>query len=265
MDTLAPLIQTLHEDGRLRVWSLVITVFGDSVQHRGGQIAAVRLNRLLGRIGVENGALRTALSRLARDGWVVGERDGRTSRYGLTPQGLRQFGSATARIYSPPREGRVARWTFHTDPNIVGLTIAGGFLNAGDIAVSGFSVAGELSTGSAAEVWQGLDPAHETALQRLAQDLRALSLVPDEPLTALAARTLLIHRWRRLVLRWPEVPAELMPAGFQPADLHGAVADTYARLTPAAEIWLDSADRDMPAMPPPDAASAKRFTGGQST
>ncbi|NBR89524.1 MAG: phenylacetic acid degradation protein, partial [Rhodobacteraceae bacterium] len=43
MDPLAPLIDALHAEGRLRVWSLVITVFGDSVQHRGGRISTARL------------------------------------------------------------------------------------------------------------------------------------------------------------------------------------------------------------------------------
>ncbi|MDJ0822769.1 MAG: PaaX family transcriptional regulator C-terminal domain-containing protein [Paracoccaceae bacterium] len=261
MDPLAPLIQTLHADGRLRVWSLVITVFGDSVLHRGGQIAAVRLSRLLGRIGVENGAMRTALSRLARDGWVVGTRDGRTSRYGLTPQGLAQFGPATARIYAAPRAGPVQRWTFHTDPNIVGLAVAGGWLNPGQPGVEGFSVVGRLGPDSRAEVWQGIDPEHKTALTRLASDLTALASDNMDTLTALAARTLLIHRWRRLVLRWPEVPVELMPEGFHPADLHRAVADTYARLSPTAEAWLDADMRDMPAMPPADAGFANRFKG----
>ena len=76
MDPLAPLIETLTADGRLRVWSLVITVFGDSVEPRGGTISTARLGRLLGRIGVGSGALRTALSRLAGDGWVTAQRKG---------------------------------------------------------------------------------------------------------------------------------------------------------------------------------------------
>lgn len=38
MDPLAPLITAVHTEGRLRVWSLVITVFGDLVQHRGGAV-----------------------------------------------------------------------------------------------------------------------------------------------------------------------------------------------------------------------------------
>ena len=63
MDPLVPLINTLRAEGRLRVWSLVITAFGDLVQHRGGAVSSARLNVLLGRIGVEPGALRTALSR----------------------------------------------------------------------------------------------------------------------------------------------------------------------------------------------------------
>ena len=111
MDPLKPLIDALHSEGRLRVWSLVITVFGDLVQHRGGEVSTARLGVLMNRIGVEPGALRTALSRLSRDGWVTRERAGRTSLYRLSDRGLDRFAPATSMIYAPPRREPVAEWS----------------------------------------------------------------------------------------------------------------------------------------------------------
>ena len=75
-DPLSPLIDQLHKDGRLRVWSLVITIFGDAIQPRGGRVSTARLQEILERMRIEPGALRTALSRLAKEGWVIREREG---------------------------------------------------------------------------------------------------------------------------------------------------------------------------------------------
>jgi len=257
-DPLAPLIRSLHADGRPRVWSLVITVFGDVVQVRGGRIATGRLRRLLGRVGIETGALRTALSRLASDGWVESHRDGRLSSYALTASGEAEFGPATARIYAPPRLGPVKSWRFGSGPAEGRLAIAGGWLAPADQAAptEGFGIEGALTEGAAAAVWDALPASHQSALMRLQGDLDALRRPPLPPLDAAVARILLIHRWRRLVLRWPEVPAEVMPEG---QSLHDQVAATYARLLPAAEAWFDTASDGLAAMPASAAALSDRF------
>ncbi len=265
MDPLQPLIDNLHADGRPRVWSLVITVFGDSVQPRGGRIATARLSRLLGRIGIETGALRTALSRLSRDGWVDSRRAGRSSSYALSQRGAREFTPATARIYAAPAPGAVRVWTFQTTPADGALRVAGGWLlPAGRAAATqGFGITGALSSGAADAVWRDLDDGHRRALECLAADLQALAQTPADPLDCAAARTLLIHRWRKIVLRWPPVPPELLCTRLHPADLHGGVARAYARLSPGAEAWLDSGAGDMTAMPVPGPDFARRFGGLQ--
>ena len=68
--TLDDLAARLHGEGRLRVWSLAVTVFGDAIAPRGGSIAMADLSAILERLGAEPGAIRTAMSRLARDGIV---------------------------------------------------------------------------------------------------------------------------------------------------------------------------------------------------
>ncbi|TNF61321.1 MAG: phenylacetic acid degradation operon negative regulatory protein PaaX [Rhodobacteraceae bacterium] len=263
MDPLAPIISALHAEGRLRVWSLVITVFGDMVQHRGGVISTARLGALLGRVGVEPGALRTALSRLGRDGWVSAERQGRTSLYRLTPQGLDSFAPATALIYAPPRPSPVTRWALVLRLNgaapQVGLVPADQVPPGADCVV-----AGDLVTLSDAYRASLLGEDLRAALAALAADLAVLERAAlDEPLDAAAARLLLIHRWRRIVLRHSEPLPELMPKDAPLAWPRAAVARTYLRIAPRAEAWLDAPMDDPAPMaapdPAPDPALARRF------
>ncbi len=241
MDILAPLITALHAQGRLRVWSMVITVFGDLVQHRGGQISTARLGSILGQVGVEKGALRTALSRLGRDGWVCSERNGRIAMYRLSAQGLARFASATTRIYAPPRRVPVDRWAIALRPDDAGRQVA--TLSPADEVGDGADclVVGALQQISAPYRAALLSDEHRAALEALARDLDALRNAGAlAPLDGVAARVLLIHRWRRMVLRFPEIPAELMPADSPLANPRSRVAEVYGALSPAVDIWLSS-------------------------
>lgn len=263
MDPIAPLVDALHREGRLRVWSLVITVFGDLVQHRGGEISTARLGLLLGRVGVELGALRTALSRLGRDGWVERQRQGRASQYRLSRQGLDRFAPATSRIYAAPRRRPVDRWSavLRLGPDgapQVSVMPAEDAPETADLRVTG-----RLDRVSEAWRAQALSPPHRQALEALARDLAVLATPVAAPLDAAAARMLLIYRWRRIVLAHPEIPAELMPRDAPLADPRAAVAQVYAGLTSAAERWLDS-DRDgLDPMPQSDTPGFNRFASGE--
>lgn len=261
MDPLALQIAALHNQGRLRVWSMVITVFGDLVQQRGGEISTTRLGCLLGRVGVEQGAMRTALSRLGRDGWVQSERDGRTSRYRLSAQGLDRFAPATTRIYAPPRVEPVTRWAIAVQVGPTGRQEAK--LSPADEAPAGAEclVVGELQQISDAYRASLLSDEHRKALAALAADIEAMTTHQNLcPLDAAAARVLLIHRWRRIVLRFPEVPFSLMPVNTPLADPRRAVAEAYAQLTPATEVWLESETASLMAMPASGASRPFRFT-----
>lgn len=262
MDPLAPLISALHAQGRLRVWSLVITVFGDSVQYRGGRISNVRLQALLGRIGVESGAIRTALSRLGRDGWVTSEREGRKSYFQLTPDGQTRFTDATSRIYAAPRTQPVSLWTLAIGPGQPGLSVAPGVVlrpadhpaPPPDVAVTG--TLAQLSPQIRNAL---LSEPQRNALAALFAEIDALRGLDLPPLDAAAARTLLIHRWRRIVLRYPEAPAELLPQEMHGRDPRSEVASLYAALSPATETWLDTPLQDLRPMPKAHPLFLRRF------
>ncbi len=265
MDPLAPLISALHAEGRLRVWSLVITVFGDLVQHRGGQITTQRLGQLLGRVGVESGTVRTALSRLTRDGWLERERQGRSSLCRLSAQGIDRFAPATSRIYAAPRAAPVSEWSMLLRLE-AGREISVA-VSPADQAVSSADcvVQGRLSHISEAYRASLLTDEHRQALEALSADLNALSGLTLAGLDAAAARMLLIHRWRRIVLRFPELVPELLPADAPLVHARQSVAGCYRRLLGSGESWLDTPlDGEAP-MPKADATLAQRFVSSTET
>jgi len=264
-DPLAPLIGALHAEGRLRIWSLAITVFGDSLQHRGGTVTSARLQTLLGRIGIGKGALRTALSRLGADGWIAAERQGRQSLYRLTPRAEAETHRAAARIYAAPRRDPVAEWRLTDRPAADSVALHGLYLAPADGPAPdapGFEMTGRIETLLHALRDSLVAPDHAAALRALDADLGALDAAGQgalPPLDAAAARTLLIHRWRRLILRFPDLPAEILMR-----DPRAGVATAYAALSPAAEAWLDAPDGNGPPLPPRDAAWSDRFGGLQT-
>lgn len=259
MDPLKPLIDALHAEGRLRVWSLVITAFGDLVQHRGGVISTARLSAVLSRIGVEPGTLRTALSRLGRDGWVESERVGRTSHYRLSPQGVDRFAPATSLIYAAPYTDAVTLWSLSivlegAVPRVC-LVPAGQVVDDADCVVTG--TLEQVSPG-----FQNMffDDDMRMALSALAADLSTVRQSDlSDPLDAAAARVLLIHRWRRLVLRYPEPVPDLMPDDAPLTNPRADMAEVYRALSPLAEAWLDEDSPALPAMPKASADFARRF------
>ncbi|HET6519065.1 MAG TPA: hypothetical protein VFG47_04520, partial [Geminicoccaceae bacterium] len=54
----------------VRAGSLIVTVYGDAIAPRGGTVSLASLTRLLQAFGLSAGLVRTAVSRLAADGWL---------------------------------------------------------------------------------------------------------------------------------------------------------------------------------------------------
>ncbi|MCV3241124.1 PaaX family transcriptional regulator C-terminal domain-containing protein [Mesorhizobium sp. ZC-5] len=275
------LISRLHERGRLRVWSLVITIFGDAIVPRGGQVPLTVLQEIMGRLKVEPGALRTALSRLAADQWVTREKDGRNSLYALDEHGRHAFDLATRRIYAAGPPDWDGTWAVAIVPpgngkdsaRAAALTEAG-FVEAGggtwlrpetarspdaDAALAGMLVFRQrpLQTPpGAAGFWRVEETARAyeafaTAMSPLA---KALEDGAASPLEAMAARALLIHDWRRIVLHDPGLPAALLPQGWPGDDARAIARGIYAKLARPSERWLDEAG-----LPP--LVDPKKFAG----
>jgi phenylacetic acid degradation operon negative regulatory protein len=81
--------------------SLVVTVFGDAIVPHGGMVWLGSLIELLAPFGVNDRLLRTSVFRLAQEGWLGAQRDGRRSSYAITPDAMARFVHAYRRIYAP--------------------------------------------------------------------------------------------------------------------------------------------------------------------
>ncbi|MHC2193578.1 DNA-binding transcriptional regulator PaaX [Bradyrhizobium diazoefficiens] len=85
-----------------RTGSIVITVFGDAIVPRGGSVWLGTLLEFFESLDIDSGVVRTAMSRLAADGWLTREKVGRNSFYRLADKGHQTFEAATRHIYDPP-------------------------------------------------------------------------------------------------------------------------------------------------------------------
>jgi phenylacetic acid degradation operon negative regulatory protein len=91
--------------------SLLFTLYGDYVHPLGQEDVRVgALVRLAAELGVTANALRSALSRMSREGWLAARRDGGASRYRLTSRGRQLIEEGGARIYGRHRAAWDGRW-----------------------------------------------------------------------------------------------------------------------------------------------------------
>lgn len=282
---LEPILRHLNSEPS-RTWSLVITFYGDAILPRGGSVGLQTLAEVLGGMGVNDAAVRAAVSRLAADGWLERRRLGRNSFYRLAEKGAGTFAEAARRIYGPHAAGveddrlrllllppEMAR-----EPAREALRAAGYGAALPDLWLAPWdrTVPAEARTAIALEARAGTAEARRLAA--LAWDLEGIAAgyrrflepfgevsgrMPEAGLPgleSLVARLLLIHEYRRVVLRDPFLPHGMLPADWPGGEARRACADLYARLLPASEAWLDAhaADEDGP-LPAPGAELWRRF------
>jgi phenylacetic acid degradation operon negative regulatory protein len=276
-DPIAALLARFTARQPIRTGSLIITVFGDAILPRGGEVLLADLIALLARFGLNDSQVRTALSRLAAEGWLAAERLGRRSLYRLTEIGRHRFAEATRRIYGGPPERWRGEWHVAVLPPAARSELAKdlGWLGFGTLApgvmlhpladaqslasvlgdlpakqrplvIAGKTAFGELPReGMAALVARCWDlEAVAAAYRQLLADFAGLRSAigrgfAPEPLPALLARVMLIHDYRRIILRDPLLPRELLPRGWIGGEAYAAARAIYHALAPAAERWID--------------------------
>lgn len=264
--------------GAPRIASFIVTVWGDAVAPRGGSLWLGSLQAILDHFGCTPGQVRTAMSRLTEEGWLARNRVGRNSFYRLGPRGAQAFGAAAARIYAgrpPDWDGRF-RLVLLPDASAREALLAEGFGSLPGGAMLG--VGGDpalLPKGAPVLVGPVRDAAEARLLaarawplEGLAEGYRrfigafaALAEAEVPQAEALPLRLLLVHEWRRLVLRDPLLPATLLPEDWPGTGARALTATLYRRLAPAAEAWLDSEGRNEKGPLPPLAVGG-RFRSG---
>lgn len=279
------LLDSFRERHRVKAGSLIISVFGDAILPRGGEIWLGGLINLLAPLDLNERLIRTTVFRLVKDEWLTTQTQGRRTDYKLSTSGRRRFEEASKQIYAanaphwdnrwrlvmlvselPPKDRERLRRAFYwqgfgeVNPNCfihpsADLTAAFDALRVDGMR----DVLPSLMPLVAMN--PGLDPsANDADMVNSAWDLAQLSEsytefvktykgilealrkskksgIDDE--SAFLTRTLLIHDFRRLLLRDPELPEVLLPAKWPGRTARLLTQELYQRLLPPSERHLN--------------------------
>jgi phenylacetic acid degradation operon negative regulatory protein len=269
-----------------RTGSLIITFYGDAILPRGGSVWLGSLLQFLELLGTDGGVVRTAVSRLTADGWLQREKVGRKSYYSLASSGRERFDAAVEHVYNPRPSEAAERFELLLFGNTTdreasrsalmeagfGNPLPGVWVAPPDAAIpSVVTGAIRLHVSSDVEMGRRLVEA-SWSLDRIADGYRAFMKVfgplaerIDEheisPADAMLSRVLLIHHYRRVVLRDPLLPAASLPAGWPAVEARRICANLYRALLPASERWLEKHGKNQRGMlPSPGAELRGRFS-----
>ena len=238
------LVRHLHASGPVRVWSLIVSILGD-ISGAQGQVPLPEILSLTARMGIDERAVRTALSRLSRDGLARSDRAEGVTRYGFDTAGRGLFEQAQARIYVSPQALATAQWRLAVLPPVRAadrnrmldaLHAQGAAVAAQGLAL--WPACQPVEAGQAAVLpfapmavpdWMRAAFCTDAAAHAYA-DIARCAVLPVSRGEERAARVLLLHRWRRTVLRHPPVPAVLAAPDWPFAQAHAAMARSYRTL-----------------------------------
>jgi len=297
------LIDEFQSRPSLRAGSLITTVFGDSIAPRGGVVWLGSLIQAMSEFGISERLVRTSVFRLAKDGWLESDQIGRRSYYSLTDEGRERFEQATHRIYGEPTTHWDGRWCLlllsalaAQDKELVRKELRWlgfGAMSANvlahptpdmadlDITLRRLKLTNDVVVMSAETLRS------DAAMRRLARtgwnlddiDARYASFVSMfrpvlatlrktrnvRPKTAFLLRTLLIQEYRKVLLRDPQLPAELLPTNWHGTSAYQLCRNLYVGLQQATDDYLTAAmeTADGP-LPPPGKSVSLRFGGRQA-
>jgi phenylacetic acid degradation operon negative regulatory protein len=254
------LIRSFRQKPDASARTVLVTVFGDGIEPHGGEVWAGSLLRLVEPLGMNERLVRTSLNRLVGEGLLVTRRHGKRSFYSVTPLARREFLRAERRIYHPRGDPWDGRWTVvvntsdvapppgpsvHISPfdqvdalrqvlSDLGLVNQLAVFRGQVPATVGLEDA-DLARLVSSEL-KGLEPAWRKFLRRFRPLAEAGGDV--EPETAFLAQTLLIHAYRRIVLKEPELPSGLWPPDWAGDAAYDVAARCYHALAGPAELHL---------------------------
>ncbi|MEM7319317.1 MAG: PaaX family transcriptional regulator C-terminal domain-containing protein [Pseudomonadota bacterium] len=239
-------VSDLGDPQNQRVWSVIVSVFGDLAQGSGDQLSGGALTRIVQPAGIRPEAMRVALHRLRKDGWIESGRSGRESMHRLTSFGRSQSAQVTPLIYarsatSPTRWHLVVAEDSQGNRALEELLLSDAYVSLGrNIAMGSGSPPADITE---LMTLSFSDPQVPDWLKQrifpddLVQACRELknaaeragnSLVNRKKPNAMqiaTLRSLAIHRWRRVLLRHPDVPAAFFPADWTGPDCRRAISD----------------------------------------
>jgi phenylacetic acid degradation operon negative regulatory protein len=250
--------------------SALFDLYGDHLLRRGGAAPVAALVRCLTTLEISPPATRTAISRMVRQGWLEAVRTPAGPGYAATRRAVARLNEAGARIYRTDETVWDGHWHLLVVEKIPQRSrrerVRSGlrYLGYGAIDDTTWIAARRsreldalLSSESVgAESFVATHDGETTELVRRVWDLAALASAyeawqtearhivanvdPRGPEQAFAARSELVHGWRKFLFIDPRLPEHLLPAewaGHRGATYFDEQAD---RLLPAASRFIDS-------------------------
>lgn len=284
----------------LRTGSLITTVFGDAIAPRGGSVWLGSLIRLMDDFGISERLVRTSVFRLAQDGWLQSTQIGRRSYYSLSNDGRERFEQATHKIYGEPGADWDGHWCLlllsnldtvtrdmvrkelgwlgfaalsshvlaHPSPEPQDLQAVLRRVRAADAVVvmrgQTMSAAGSLrELVQAAWNLDDIEKRYSGFVKRFRPLIASHSKTAKvSPRAAFIVRTLLIQEYRKVLLRDPRLPAELLPSNWHGNAAYQLCRNLYRAVHTQADQYLSATveTADGP-LPPPDKQFLDRFGG----
>jgi phenylacetic acid degradation operon negative regulatory protein len=252
--------------------SLLLTILGEYVLPRDEAVWQETLVGALMSVGYTQQASRQAIARSVRDGWLSSERVGRRARLSLSARTAELLATGALRIYSfgepwewdgrwlvlilrVPEERREVRHQLRSRLAWAGLGSMGGgvwltphvtreaeldaALREAPAALATSFVASLGRFGSPQEVvaaaWD-LD-AVRSQYQAFIDDFAAIRPASGEAFFRM--QTLLVHAWRKFPFLDPDLPAELLPAGWPRRRAHELFAGRHERWAAEARAYFE--------------------------
>ena len=253
--------------------SFIYTVFGDFVHAYGDSIWIGSLVRLMAEFGLSEQAVRAAVSRMSRQGWLESARVGSRSYYSVTARGKRRVDEVSKRIYVAPQDGWDGCWRMlsYTIPEAQrdlrdrlrkDLTVLGlGPLSASLWISPRDLLDAVIDTIRANGLEERVDffvadykgPQADAELVRKCWDLDAIARAYEDFIAQYAAapgamrdvdafvtRIWLVHDFRKFAYLDPGLPQRLLPRGWPGARAGELFRDYYAALRPGAVRFFES-------------------------
>jgi phenylacetic acid degradation operon negative regulatory protein len=250
--------------------SALFDLYGDHLRGRGSRAPVAALVRLLAPLGVAAPAVRTAVSRMVRQGWLEPVRLADGPGYALTARAARRLDDSAARIYRT----QAAAWdgTWHLavtappaersrrDRLRAGLTFLG-FAQLDDATWIGPRWSEDVDAlleveGTRAERFTAQHDGDSVSLVRTTWDIEGLARAYQRWLTdardmvgdggdepddeqAFAVRSRLVHEWRKFLFLDPGLPRQLLPDAWPGDDAAAFFDQESERLRPAATRFVD--------------------------
>lgn len=206
--------ESLTEQGSLKTWSLIVTIFGDLAPDGVATLDSQLLGTLCATFSVRPEALRVALHRLRKDGWLETEKNGRRSVYRLSNMGQELTREVYRRIYRPPVTMPCDWQIIIIDESAPPMPDSVPINSSLCVSASSHEAFGFTSAAENVPAWLKARLRDEEAA---ADFTRFESVIRDLPRQAedlsnaqrLCLRLLVLHYWRRLLLRRPDAPEKL--------------------------------------------------------